>query len=178
MKRLNGELTNTAKIHPIDDVSNFTWVVQLYDFDLDYSNKFFFWVNPDGPNGFTSGFFNISRSSTAPTTATTDATSTPTPALPSTSSDASDSEQSSSLAETSSGLTSTEKIALGVGIGVGVPVLTLLAALVWLIARRPRNNGQMQAVPGPSPVVWPTKQHPSTPPKELHATVPTVELPS
>ncbi|OJK02432.1 hypothetical protein ASPACDRAFT_41260 [Aspergillus aculeatus ATCC 16872] len=50
-----------SKIHPTDSVTNFTWPVQLYGFDLAYSNVFFLWIDPDEAGGFVSCYFNITR---------------------------------------------------------------------------------------------------------------------
>ncbi|KAJ5948315.1 hypothetical protein N7466_001330 [Penicillium verhagenii] len=60
-----------SKIHASDQVTNFTWTVQLLGFDLSYSNQFFLWVNPDGPDGFVSTYFNITEPTTTTTTAMT-----------------------------------------------------------------------------------------------------------
>ncbi|KAJ9252383.1 hypothetical protein DTO207G8_1902 [Paecilomyces variotii] len=149
-----------SKIHSYDQVSNFTWVVQLYDFDFSYSNVFFFWVNPDTPTGFVSAYFNITKPvsastiSNAPTIPPTTIASTETlktatasftptaPAVQSASASASASPVSSS------GIASSGKIALGVGLGVGLPILATLAALLWLKVRQSNSNrhSQMAAI--------------------------------
>ncbi|KAL2870723.1 uncharacterized protein BJX67DRAFT_378054 [Aspergillus lucknowensis] len=56
-----------SKIHASDKVTNFTWVVQLYGFDLDRSNVIFLWINYDTPEGFTSAYFNITELDSAET---------------------------------------------------------------------------------------------------------------
>lgn len=178
-----------SKIHSTDKVTNFTWVVQLYGFDLDYSNVFFFWINSDQPDGFISSYFNITEPTSTSTSATSSATSTST-STNSLESASSPSSSFSSAPSSSSGVTSTGKIALGVGIGLGVPVLAALAALIWLKARQPTKQAQMSgAVPNTAPYTfWPVMQeqhqHQSsskTPPKEMPGTDPVkycAELPS
>lgn len=179
-----------AKIHSTDKVTNFTWVVQLYGFDLDYSNVFFFWINSDQPDGFISSYFNITEASATSTSATSSATSTST-SNSTLNSGSSPSSLSSTPSSSSSGLTSTGKIALGVGIGIGAPVLAALAALVWLKARRPPAN-QPQQIPGAVPNTalypfWPAMQQQeqlqpdSASPKEMPGSDPVdycAELPS
>ncbi|KAJ5210407.1 hypothetical protein N7472_000546 [Penicillium cf. griseofulvum] len=113
-----------AQINEEDHVSNFTWTVQLYGFDLDYSPTFFFWINPDGPRGFPSAYFNITRKSSTDTTETTTST-----LAPSSSPTAGPNDQPT-------GLSATAKIALGVGIGIGIPILAAVGVLVWLRARQ------------------------------------------
>lgn len=172
------QLTDTGKIHSIDNVNNFTWVVQLYDFDLSYSNLFFFWASPGDPNDFTSGFFNITESSSKSTTGATTNIITPTPTtLPtSTISPTQESSQEpSSVRVPSSGLETTGKIALGVGIGIGIPVLAALGALIWLKARQQRHNHSMATVPGATPDRWQQFQPGqlrSQQPKEMQGTDP------
>ncbi|KAJ9303772.1 hypothetical protein DTO271D3_7453 [Paecilomyces variotii] len=170
-----------SKIHSYDQVSNFTWVVQLYDFDFSYSNVFFFWVNPDTPTGFVSAYFNITKPvsastiSNAPTIPPTTIASTETlktatasftptaPAVQSASASASASPVSSS------GIASSGKIALGVGLGVGLPILATLAALLWLKVRQSNSNrhSQMAAI-----------STFTAPPPELMTPQPRPQLPS
>lgn len=149
-----------SKIHTQDQVSNFTWVVQYYGFNPDYSNVYFFWINPDGPNGFVSSFFNITAPPATATATTSGSTSTSTSSAngngstgPSTS--ATSTISPGNLESSPSGLDTTSKIALGVGIGVGVPILGGLIALIWLTYMRANNNrvntaksGQMASAGG------------------------------
>jgi hypothetical protein len=109
-------------------VSNFTWTVQLYSFDLDYSPTFLFWVNYGGSVDFTSAYFNITRKSSTETTSSTLA--------PSSSPTGPNDQQTTSPTDQPTGLSTTAKIALGVGIGIGIPILAAMAALVWLRARQ------------------------------------------
>ncbi|KAF9245489.1 hypothetical protein DTO006G1_2244 [Penicillium roqueforti] len=112
-----------AQVHEKDHVSNFTWTVQLYGFDLDYSPTFFFWINP-GPGGFPSAYFNITeRSSTAKTTPSIPVNSTLASSFPSSDTTVSPTDQPPAL-------TTTAKLALGLGVGIGVPILVAMATLV------------------------------------------------
>ncbi|PWY91896.1 hypothetical protein BO94DRAFT_583813 [Aspergillus sclerotioniger CBS 115572] len=128
-----------SKIHSTDQISNFTWVVQLYGFDLDHSNVFFFWINPGVP-GSPISFFNITR----PTTTTTSITITSPTASPTTtktsvtvsSSSVTDTvaqSTPSSSRDTAQPTTTTGQVALGIGIGIGLPVLAALTALGLLL---------------------------------------------
>ncbi|KAJ5948560.1 hypothetical protein N7454_001867 [Penicillium verhagenii] len=136
-------------------VTNFTWTVQLLGFDLSYSNEFFLWVNPDGPDGFISTYFNITEPTTTTTTATT-ATATSintynlaTPVSTASASATDPVPKSSASSASSVGLTTTSKIALGVGVGVGVPVLCALGVLICLGSRQGGNNhNQNQSING------------------------------
>ncbi|KAL4882885.1 hypothetical protein BJY04DRAFT_186241 [Aspergillus karnatakaensis] len=130
-----------SKIHASDKVTNFTWTVQLYGFDLDYSNVFFFWINSDTPNGFTSAYFNITRpdpatetsSSTASSTATSPPNATSSVSSPATTESFTPIPQPTVTEDP--GLTTTAKVALGVGLGVGLPILATLAVLLWQRSR-------------------------------------------
>ncbi|BCS25420.1 uncharacterized protein APUU_50131A [Aspergillus puulaauensis] len=173
-----------SKIHSSDKVSNFTWTVQLYGFDLDYSNVFFFWINSDTPEGFTSAYFNISEPDA---TSTTDGTATHSPSsITNTTSSISSSTASDTPPTTppSSEQTTTSKIALGVGIGIGLPVLAALAFIIWLRMRPSTEQNQTTKAVLPSPPelygdIIHQPPHPS--PKEVHGSEPPrvyPELPS
>ncbi|KAL4783507.1 hypothetical protein BJX76DRAFT_348501 [Aspergillus varians] len=116
-----------SKIHASDKVTNFTWTVQLYGFELDYSNVFYFWINSDTPNGFTSAYFNITEPDTTSTASSNTTSSSSIPAA----TDSSTSPLPQSAGNESSGLTNTGKIALGVGLGIGLPILGALMILLW-----------------------------------------------
>ncbi|KAI2865007.1 hypothetical protein CBS63078_11074 [Aspergillus niger] len=160
-----------SKIHSTDQVTNFTWVVQLYGFDLNYSNVFFMWINSDDPDGIVSSYFNITKptatsttsSSTESDTSTKSLDTTPSPSItPST-----DAQPTMSASSDAAQLTTTGQIALGVGIGIGVPVLAALAALVWLKARANKTPAMLSAMPGTMPA-WPAMRQPQQlPPKEM-----------
>ncbi|KGO68442.1 hypothetical protein PITC_070670 [Penicillium italicum] len=133
-----------SKIHSIDQVSNFTWVVQLYGFNLSYSNVFFLWVNPDEKSGFVSTYFNItepaSTTSTASSSTSTSASASTktqdTTTTPSSLSSPSPSPSSDSASAQTSELTMTGKIAIGIGAGIGLPILCALGALLFLKTRK------------------------------------------
>ncbi|KAL4755433.1 hypothetical protein BDW72DRAFT_189192 [Aspergillus terricola var. indicus] len=113
-----------SKIHASDKVTNFSWVVQLYGFDLDYSNFNITEPAPTSKNTDNTTFSTASSNATS-----TSPTSSPVITDPSTSSlpqAADDSEP---------GLTTTAKVALGVGLGVGLPILGALAVLIWQRSR-------------------------------------------
>ncbi|KAL4795269.1 hypothetical protein BDV19DRAFT_389401 [Aspergillus venezuelensis] len=145
-----------SKIHASDKVTNFTWTVQLYGFDLDYSNVFF-WINSDTPEGFTSAYFNITKpdpSDSEDTAASTSSTASPSATSPSNAISAtanpadteSPTTQPQSTAAVHSGLTATDKIALGVGLGVGLPILAALGVLIWQRSRSqlPESTGALK----------------------------------
>ncbi|KAJ5912342.1 hypothetical protein N7504_001225 [Penicillium tannophilum] len=143
-----------SKIHASDQVTNFTWTVQLLGFDISYSNEFFLWVNPDGPDGFVSTYFNITEPTTTTTSTATAAIATSintsnlaTP-VSSAASLATDTVALSSASSASSvGLTTTSKIALGVGVGVGVPIICALGVLICLRSRQGPNDKDNKGKP-------------------------------
>ncbi|KAG8164281.1 hypothetical protein KVR01_006199 [Diaporthe batatas] len=84
-------LSHTGKAATDSDQHSFTWTVNLYEFDVTWSNVFFFWIfngsasdqgNMDGPN-VSSAYFNITAddpqtvSSTTSSATSTTSTSTP-----------------------------------------------------------------------------------------------------
>ncbi|KAL2002199.1 hypothetical protein VTN02DRAFT_462 [Thermoascus thermophilus] len=128
-----------TKVHPDDRVTNFTWTVQTYGFDLNQSPIFFFWINSDTPTGFTSNYFNITRArvstasaSTATSTTSGTATNTATPpAMTMTTTKA-----PAQTNEPETGLTPGAKVGLGVGLGLGIPLLAILAGFLFLKCRQ------------------------------------------
>ncbi|KAJ5723698.1 hypothetical protein N7488_001733 [Penicillium malachiteum] len=137
-----------AQIHEVDEVTNFTWAVQLYGFDLSTSNEFFLWTNPDTTDGFTSTYFNITEPNSTATATRTVISSTATatglniasPLISSSNSSVSITTSTSSKSSSNTALTTSSKIALAVGIGVGVPILSALGILIWLKIRQSNNN--------------------------------------
>ncbi|KAL2013394.1 hypothetical protein VTN00DRAFT_919 [Thermoascus crustaceus] len=130
-----------SKVHPDDQVTNFTWTVQTYGFDLNYSPIFFFWINSDTPEGFTSNYFNITRervSTTSTATSTTSATSTNT-ATPPAETLTTTNAPGAQTNEPETGLTPGAKVGLGVGLGVGIPLLAILAGFLFLKCRQSRQ---------------------------------------
>ncbi|EZF29433.1 hypothetical protein H109_01803 [Trichophyton interdigitale MR816] len=95
---------------------NFTWTVQTYGRDLEFSNVFFFWAGRGDENNFTSNYFNISGGK-PPAQATTSTPSTPESSSPQ--------PQNNGSEQGSPGLTATMKIALGVGLSVGIIFLAI-----------------------------------------------------
>ncbi|KAJ5704842.1 hypothetical protein N7536_000531 [Penicillium majusculum] len=167
-----------SKIHSSDKVTNFTWVVQVYGFDLSYSNEFFLWVNPDEKGGFVSTYFNITEptsttSTTSSSTSTSASASTKTlnaAATPSSPSSASPSSSSDSDSQ-SSELTLTGKIAIGVGAGVGLPILCALGALLYLKTRKSDNKIEKTISPPEPMPPWMVMQNQHaqiSSPKEVH----------
>ncbi|KAM5447155.1 hypothetical protein McanCB56680_005389 [Microsporum canis] len=115
--------------------TNFTWAVQTYGRDLDFSNVFFFWAGRGDENTFTSNYFNISKEK--PPTQTTSAISTPTPSpteveIPSSSAEP----PRDKIDQKKAGLATKAKIGLGVGLSVGVPVLVFICFMVYKATRR------------------------------------------
>ncbi|KAJ5608292.1 hypothetical protein N7537_004911 [Penicillium hordei] len=166
-----------SKIHSTDKVTNFTWVVQVYGFDLSYSNEFFLWVNPDEKGGFVSTYFNItepaSTTSTASSSASTSASASTktqnTATTPSslTSASSSSSDPSSQTSE----LTLTGKIAIGIGAGVGLPILCALGALLYLKTRKSDNKIEKTISPPEPMPPWMVMQNQHAQiswPKEVH----------
>ncbi|KAJ5790469.1 uncharacterized protein N7518_007480 [Penicillium psychrosexuale] len=167
-----------SKIHSTDYVTNFTWVVQVYGFDLSYSNVFFLWINPDEKGGFVSTYFNVTEPVATTSTTTSSTTSTSTSASTSASTNTphttiklSSSPSSSSLSSLSistsdqtSQLAMTEKIAIGIGIGVGVPILCILGALLYLKIR----NSNDKTISPETIHPWMVHNVPPSPPKEVH----------
>ncbi|PLB35572.1 uncharacterized protein BDW47DRAFT_127961 [Aspergillus candidus] len=109
-----------SKLHRGPKSTEFTWTVQLYEFDLDYSNVFFFWINSDTPEGFVSSFLNITKPASPSTShSTTASVSIPTDStnlVPLNDPPVSDTALNSA---SDSGISTTAKIALGVGMESG-----------------------------------------------------------
>ncbi|KAL4794812.1 hypothetical protein BDV19DRAFT_389948 [Aspergillus venezuelensis] len=178
-----------SKIDPEDPTLNFTWVTQLYNFDLAVSNVFFFWINDNVPDeAIPSAYFIITEpdrettssvssssstltsiSTSASTSSLTSETSTPT-STPTGNSTTTDSNPSSpprnSTPSEPDSSTSTNKTALGVGLGVGIPILGALAALIWIQVHKAKNAGKGVSL-GNAPNI--DVSRPRLPPVELSA---------
>ncbi|EAS36132.3 uncharacterized protein CIMG_01486 [Coccidioides immitis RS] len=125
-----------------DAPTNFTWTVQTYDFDLSFSNVFFFWFNRGAPKHFISHYFNITTDESITSTRSISTTSDQTGisiTVPSTTTPSpSDATIEPQAAE---GLNSNAKVGLGVGVGIGVPIILLLAFVAFgRYFRRPKPS--------------------------------------
>ncbi|KAJ5816782.1 hypothetical protein N7447_009015 [Penicillium robsamsonii] len=155
-----------AQIGEKYQVSNFTWVVQLYSFDLDFSNKFMFWINHGGSTAFTSAYFYIARnSSTGTTTASTLA-----PSPSSTNTTAPNDQQIASPTDQPTGLSTTAKLALGLGLGIGIPILAALGVLIWLRARQLKATQQAAGMVASHGVGMQQQRGPNMNIGEMHGT--------
>lgn len=123
--------------------SEFDWVVQNYDLELNTSNKFFLWLFEGDPsvqgntsikNSQSSGFFYISTASTnssSPSTSSTIPSSTPT---------TSDVSQNKSSAA-SGGLSPGAKA--GIGVGAGVAGLAAVSAILLFVKYRSKKKKEL-----------------------------------
>ncbi|KAM3511626.1 hypothetical protein MY11210_004710 [Beauveria gryllotalpidicola] len=126
---------------------SFDWVVQLYGFDLDYSDKFFFWLfqgdysnqgHPDQAKHMVSGYFIISKASpstSSPSTSSSSAGATLTPT-------ATSQQTSTSTPSNSKGISTGAKTGIAVGAAGGA--LALIGAAAFLVRYRTRRNREMQ----------------------------------
>ena len=118
--------------------TNFEWVVQPYEFDLEKSDLFFFWVNHGGETTFVSTYFNItddgSSTSVSPPSPTSTASTANTASA--TSASSADDDASSPSSSDSSSSSSTAKVALGVGLGIGIPLMGILGLIAFMLYRR------------------------------------------
>ncbi|EFR03129.1 hypothetical protein MGYG_06123 [Nannizzia gypsea CBS 118893] len=124
---------------------NFTWTVQTYGHDLEFSNVFFFWAGRDNENQFTSNYFNISNEkpptqTTTPTIPITITIPAPTTSLTPTST--SPQPDNNGPEQEKPGLATSTKIGLGVGLSVGV---IFLAIAGFFAHRFLRGQKQKQA---------------------------------
>lgn len=127
----------------------FDWLVQTYDFNLDESNVFFFWLFPGDASmqgnqsmaSMPSAYFNITREavSAGPSEAATTSGSSPAatsdPSTPTSTTPQPDSTSS----KNSNGLSTASKAGIGVGAGVGI--LAVIAA-AFLLYRRLSHQQQ------------------------------------
>ncbi|KAM3480094.1 hypothetical protein MY8738_005151 [Beauveria namnaoensis] len=124
----------------------FDWVVQLYEFDLDYSNKFFFWLfqgeysnqgQPDKAKHMVSGYFIISKAS--PSTSSSSAGATPTPSATSQETPA-----PTPTPSNSKGISTGAKTSIAVGAVGGA--LAIIGAAAFFVRYRMRKNREAQNV--------------------------------
>ncbi|KAJ5937360.1 hypothetical protein N7454_004660 [Penicillium verhagenii] len=133
-----------SNVHDYDNVNNFTWTAQLYEFNLSISSVFLLWAHTDQVGSFVSTFFIIAEPSTAvATAATTVATAGSGGAV---------------TQSTRTGLTTGERIGIGAGVGVGVPMFCALGVWIWLRVRKADHGDSI--LPSLSQVDW--AQQPQT----------------
>ncbi|OAA38492.1 hypothetical protein BBO_07130 [Beauveria brongniartii RCEF 3172] len=132
---------------------SFDWVVQLYGFDLDYSDKFFFWLfqgdysnqgHPDQAKHMVSGYFIISKAS--PSTASSSASATPTPTATSQQTTATSQETSTSAPSNSKGISTGAKASIAVGAVGGA--IAIIGAAAFFVRYRTRKSREMQKASG------------------------------
>ena len=133
------------------DRNSFVWIVQLYGFDLNESNNFYFILALEGSEGngvYNSSFFNITNQS-SPATAT--------PTLGSTATSASVVTLTSS--PSSAPLTGLSRETLGIALGIGIPgLIAILVTLFFLLKQKTlpdENPTPTQCTPRR---VWPRQQ--------------------
>lgn len=137
------DVTITIATHE-GSAKNFTWTVQTYGRDLDFSHIFFFWAGRGDENNFTSNYFNISsekppaQTTSVQTSAQTTPTPTPTqttpPIIP-TPEPSSPQPDDNDPEPEKSGLSTSTKIGLGVGLSVGVLVLAIAGFVAYRFIR-------------------------------------------
>ncbi|KAJ8128455.1 hypothetical protein O1611_g5179 [Lasiodiplodia mahajangana] len=122
-------------------VTQFDWIVQAYQFDLSYSDMFFFWLTSNDKSesqSVTSHYFNITQvdaPASSPTISPSPSTTPNATNIPSTSSPTSSSQSGH---QTSSGLSAGAQA----GIGVGAALVGLAAIIVaFVIYRHSRVKG-------------------------------------
>lgn len=146
-------LTFSLPLETTDSRSNsFDWVVQVYNFDLTYSNDFFFWLfqgdyssqghSQDAKN-MVSGYFFISYEDTSASTSSS-------PSAAATTTATTTSATSLATSEPSSRFTSAKDRKLSTGATAGIAVsaagggLAIVAAVVFFIRYRSRKNRELQ----------------------------------
>ncbi|ATY63055.1 hypothetical protein A9K55_007068 [Cordyceps militaris] len=129
--------------------SGFAWVVQLYDFDLDYSDRFFFWLfegdysnqgYPSEVGSMVSGYFIISTSKTS-------ASPSPSPSATATSTTTTAAATATATSQTSAtptplggqGLSTHAKI--GIALGAFAAGLALIVAVGFFLRYRCQKKG-------------------------------------
>ncbi|KAM3554227.1 hypothetical protein ARSEF4850_006545 [Beauveria asiatica] len=127
---------------------SFDWVVQLYGFDLDYSDKFFLWLfqgdysnqgHPDQAKHMVSGYFIISKASPS-TSSSASATLPPTATSQQTTSTSQ--ETSTSAPSKTNGISTGAKASIAVGAVGGA--LAIIGAVAFLVRYRVRKNREAQ----------------------------------
>ena len=160
------------------EIGQFSWVVQLYQFDLAASNVFCFDTQLNDSTQFTSHYFNITNSVSASTIpASISATSLGvsdllTSTAPVIFNAPSSTTNSSSLSDQTPSTSS--NVGLAAGLGVAIPALVIIAAISgFVILRKSRNKALRQPffVEGPQGYSYHELLHPQTPPKHSPNTI-------
>lgn len=132
--------------------TNFDWLVQAYDFNIDDSNIFFFWLfegdssaqgNGSLPNSVSSYFViakAVTTSSALPSSTTSAFTSLTSSTTVSTTTSAQASRETSSG---SGGLSTGASVGIGVGVGLGVVIIAAAVAFIFW-KRRASNKVQQE----------------------------------
>ena len=122
------------------DRNYFDWIVQLYGFDLNESNTFYFILELEGNGVYTSAFFNItSQSGSSSTTSTptlgSTATSASVPAIV-TLTLSTIKTATSSPSPASALLTGLSKETFGVVLGIGIPILIAILVTLFVLLKQ------------------------------------------
>ncbi|KAJ4148502.1 hypothetical protein LMH87_002967 [Akanthomyces muscarius] len=132
--------------------NSFDWVVQVYNFDLTYSNNFFFWLfqgdysnqgHPKDAKNMVSGYFFISYAETsASTSSSSSASATTTATSISATTPAISQPSSSSTPPSSQGLSTGAKAGIAVSAAAGG--LAIVGAVVFFTRYRSQKNTELQ----------------------------------
>ncbi|KAM3527774.1 hypothetical protein MY4038_006157 [Beauveria bassiana] len=132
---------------------SFDWVVQLYGFDLDYSNKFFFWLfqgdysnqgQPDKAKHMVSGYFIISKASSSTSSSSVGATPTPTATGQQTTATSQETPTPTPTPSNNKGLSTGAKTSIAVGAVGGA--LAIIGAAAFFVRYRMRKNREAQKI--------------------------------
>ena len=132
-------MSASAKSTSDTALDSFSWLVQLYQFDLTASNVFYFNTELNDTTGFTSHYFNITQSiSPSLTNVPTSSTS----GIPSpTSLSFTPTSTSNNSSSPSDYLPTASNTGLAVGLGISIPLLLIVVATsVFLVLRRRRRR--------------------------------------
>ncbi|KAF3067068.1 hypothetical protein GL218_08870 [Daldinia childiae] len=147
--------------------TQFTWLVQTYDFDLTVSNVFFFWMFDGDPSyqgdqsspQISSPFFNISNKATVSNTTYTTPLSTSTSQAPLSSTglnSSTGSNQNEAFQKDSNELSAGAKA--GIGISVSIIGLAIITCIGLYIGRSKKQNDPIIDEPVGSPQPIPPKE--------------------
>ncbi|KAI0850644.1 hypothetical protein F5Y00DRAFT_232844 [Daldinia vernicosa] len=159
---------NSATLGPIvfqtvnNAATQFTWLVQTYDFDLTVSSVFFFWMFDGDPSfqgdqsspQISSSFFNISNETTVSTTTQTTPPSTSASQPPLSS--LTDSNPNEAVRKDSNELSAGAKA--GIGISVSIIGLAIITCIGLYIRKSKRQSHHVVDEPVGSPQPIPQKE--------------------